>query len=125
MNSTAMRYGAYLVSTWGVLLHVYLTMYHAAGPVSYHIVPAMNVIPYLLCMILARSSTRPIMFLCASLLVLVTDVYLFWGYMASARTYRFQLVEWFQIMFKTAVVVPLGCLMGYAIAKLLRHEDAK
>jgi hypothetical protein len=126
MKVTAMRNTAYVVSALGVALHVYLTCIQpATGSLYYLIVPLMNVIPYLACVIIAWTITRPIMPLCASLIILLLDLYLFQGYLSFERTYRFAVLEVYQILFKTIVILPCGCLIGFMIDKLFIHSAIK
>jgi hypothetical protein len=116
-----MKYAAYLVSTLGIILHLYLTFFHTtAGSINYLIVPAMNLIPYLACMIVLLSSARPILPLCAATILLLFDLYLFSGYIFSTKTYRYLVIESYFIIFKTAVIVPIGCLIGYVIDKVMK-----
>src|SRR5512136_695292 len=110
MNSKYITYAAYLVAIVGVLLHLYLTIYHTmSGSIYFVIVPAMNVIPYLVCIYLARSLKKPVMPLLAAIMVLAMDLYLFQEYFFSTTTYRYLFVETMQILMKTVLIVPAGC----------------
>ncbi len=126
MKSDSVRNAACLVAIAGILLHLYLIFVHAASTsVSYYIAPSMNLIPYLLCVVLARTSEKPVMAFCAALLVLVLDLYLFHEYLFAARMYRFVLIEVYQTLFKIVVVLPVGCLAGFLIDKVIGHTPAK
>ncbi|HTG80834.1 MAG TPA: hypothetical protein VL949_02760 [Geobacteraceae bacterium] len=127
MKSKSVRNAAYLVAIIGVLLHAYLIYFHTErhGSVYGVIVPAMNVVPYLVCIVLARVTTKPVMALCSGLLVLMVDLSIFHDYLFSTRTFRFALIEFYQIMFKTAVVVPLGCFVGSLIDKYCGRSGVK
>jgi len=126
MNSKYIAYAAYLVAVAGILLHLYLTIYHTmSGSIYFIIVPAMNVIPYLVCIYLARSMKKPVMPLCAAILVLAMDLYLFQEYFFSTTTYRYLFIETMQILMKTVVIVPLGCFVGFLIDKALNRDGEK
>ena len=126
MKSKSMTNAAYLAALLGVLLHLYLTVaYPAGGSVYFNIVPVMNIIPYLICIFLARSMKKPIMPLTAGIIVLVLDLFLFNEYLFSTKTYRFLLIEIYQIMLKTAVILPLGCFVGYVIDRFLQRGAEK
>lgn len=126
MENKHLRIAAYLIAICGVLLHAYLTAVHTmSGSIYYYLVPAMNVIPYLICMGITASSTRAIMPLCAALMVLLLDLYLFQDYFFSARTYRFQIIEIFQILLKIVIIVPAGCLVGYLVERLMHGTIGK
>jgi hypothetical protein len=126
MKGKAMRIAAYLASALGVVLHVYLTIVDPlAGSLYDIIVPFMDAIPYLVCIIIARSIAKPIMPLCAGLILFMTDIYLFHDYLAATRIHRFVVVEFYQTVFKTVVMVPAGCFIGFLIDKLMRHYTSK
>src|SRR5512135_2327299 len=114
MNSKSMTYAAYLVALAGILLHIYLTLVHTmGGSAHFYVVPAMNVIPYLACIYLVLIMRKPVMALVAAIILLLLDIYLFREYFFSTRTYRFMFIEMMQILIKTVVIVPLGCLVGF------------
>jgi hypothetical protein len=126
MNSRMITYAAYLAAMAGVLLHVYLTLFHTmSGSLYFHIVPAMNVIPYLVCIYLAWSMKKPVMPLLAAIMVLAMDLYLFQDYFFSTTTYRYLFIEMMQILMKTFIIVPFGCLIGYFIHKQLNENADK
>ena len=126
MNSKSITYVAYLVAIVGVLLHLYLTIYHTmSGSIYFVIVPAMNVIPYLVCIYLARSMKKPVMPLFAAIMVLAMDLYLFQEYFFSTTTYRYLFIETMQILMKTVVIVPLGCFVGFLIDRLINRDGEK
>ncbi len=126
MKSKSMTNAAYLVASLGVLLHLYLTVAHpAGGSIYFNIVPLMNIIPYLICIILARSMKKPLLPLSAGIMVLILDLFLFNEYLFSTRTFRFLTIEIFQITLKTAVVLPLGCFIGYVIDRVMQRNAEK
>jgi len=126
MNSKYITYAAYLVAIAGVLLHIYLTIHHTmSGSIYFVIVPAMNVIPYLVCIYLARSMKKPVMPLLAAIMVLAMDLYLFQEYFFSMTTYRYLFIETMQILMKTVVIVPAGCFAGFLIDKLMNRDAEK
>ncbi len=123
MKGKAIRNAAYLVSALGVVLHVYLTLIHpATGSVYNLIVPSMNVIPYLACILVACTTKKPIMPLCAGLIILLIDIYQFHEWLLRTRTYRFILIEIYQVIIKTAVIVPIGCFIGFMLDKLINRH---
>ncbi len=79
----------------------------------------MNMIPYLICIVLLKAVTKPTIPLCAALLVLVFDLYLFKNYFFSTRTYRYQFLETYMLIIKVIVIVPLGCLIGNFLGKAM------
>jgi hypothetical protein len=97
----------------------------ATGSVYNLIVPGLNAAPYLACLAFAITTTRPAMPLCAALIVLLIDVYLFHGYFLSTRTYRFAMIEVYQVIFKMVVILPIGCFIGFVIDKLGKHDAQK
>jgi hypothetical protein len=126
MNSKSITYVAYLVALVGVLLHLYLTIYHTmSGSIYFVIVPAMNVIPYLVCIYLARTMKKPVMPLLAAIMVLALDLYLFQEYFFSTISYRYLFIETMQILMKTVVIVPLGCFVGFLIDKVINRDGEK
>ena len=126
MNSKSMTFAAILVASCGVLLHLYLTFFHSmAGDIYYHIVPLMNMTPYLICIVLTKVTKRPIMPLCAGLLVLLIDFYIFYEYLIGVKTYRHLLIESYQVFLKTAAVLPIGCFIGFLIDKRSGDSAAK
>ncbi len=126
MKSKSLTNAAYLAALLGVLLHLYLTIAHpAGGPIYFNIVPLMNIIPYLICIILARSMKRPIMPLSAAIMVLLLDLFLFNEYLFATKTYRFLLVETYQMTLKTVVILPLGCFIGYVIDRVMQRNAEK
>jgi hypothetical protein len=126
MNSKYIAYAAYLAAIVGVLLHLYLTIYHTmSGSIYFVIVPAMNVIPYLVCIYLARSMKKPVMPLLAAIMVLAMDLYLFQEYFFSTTTYRYLFIETMQILMKTVVILPAGCFVGFLIDKLINRDGEK
>ena len=126
MNSKYMAYAVYLVAIVGVALHIYLTIYHTmSGSIYFIIVPAMNVIPYLICVFLARTAKKPIKPLLATILVLVTDLYMFQDYFFSTTTYRYLFIETMQILMKIVVILPIGYFAGFLIDKIINKEGQK
>jgi hypothetical protein len=126
MNSKYITYATCLVAIAGILLHIYLTIYHTmSGSIYFVIVPAMNVIPYLVCIYLARSMKKPVMPLLAAILVLAMDLYLFQEYFFSTTTYRYLFIETMQILMKTIVIVPAGCFAGFLIDKVIKRDGEK
>ncbi len=120
MKSKSMATAALIVSLAGIVLHIYLTCFHApSGSFSFLIVPLANMIPYLICIVLLKAVTKPTIPLCAALLLLVFDLYLFKNYFFSAKTYRYQFLETYMLIIKVIVVVPLGCLIGNFLGKAM------
>ncbi|WP_041245454.1 hypothetical protein [Geotalea uraniireducens] len=123
MKSKSMTTAALIVSIVGITLHIYLTCFHTpSGSFYFLIVPLMNMIPYLICIVLIKTVPKPTIPLCAGLLLLIFDLYLFESYLFSTKTYRYQFVEVYQIMFKAAVIVPIGCLIGNLLDKVIRRQ---
>ena len=126
MNSKFMTYAVYLVAIIGVALHIYLTIYHTmSGSIYFIIVPALNVIPYLIGIFLARTAKKPIEPLLATILVLVTDFYIFQDYFFSTTTYRYLFIETMQILMKIVVIMPIGYFAGFLIDKIINKEGQK
>jgi hypothetical protein len=124
MKSKVMTIAACIASIGGVLLHIYLTSYHTpSGSSSFLVVPLMNTIPYLICLVLIKMVNKPAMPLCAALLLLAFDLYLFKNYFFPTKTYRYQFIEMYQIMFKTAVIVPIGCFIGNVLGKVMMGKE--
>ena len=120
MNGRFMTIAAYLAAMAGILLHVYLTIFHTMGGSPYfYIVPSMHAIPYLVCIYLLRSKKKPVMPLFAAILLFVTDLYMFQDYLSSDQKYRYMFIEMMQIMIKTLVILPIGWFMGKMFCKLM------
>lgn len=120
MNSKSMTIAALTVSIVGIALHIYLTCFHTpSGSFSSLIVPLMNMIPYLICIVLIKTVTKPTIPLCSALLLLMVDLYLFKDYFFSTKTYRYQIFETYLLIIKVAVIVPIGCLIGNVLGKAM------
>lgn len=126
MKSKGTRISALVVSALGILLHVYLTAFHTMSGALYHyIIPLTNFIPYLLCLVLVKLAARPIIPLCAAIILLLIDLYLFRGYLLTSGTYRFDIIELAFIVLKLVVALPVGCLIGFLIAKFFGRSAAE
>jgi hypothetical protein len=68
---------------------------------------------------------KPLMPLLAAIMVLAMDLYLFQDYFFSTTTYRYLFIEMMQILMKTVVIVPFGCLIGYFIHKQMNRDGEK
>jgi hypothetical protein len=125
MKLATMTATAYLISSAGILVHLYLTMALAGHePSLLLIIPAMNSLPYILCIMLTRITGRPLNLICAGLLLLASDAYFFKGLLLGTDPMRKQMVECYQIIFKLAVVVPFGYLVGISMSKVFcRNAD--
>lgn len=82
---------------------------------------AFNIVPYLVCLILVRMQ-RPAMALCASVLLLIVDVWLYKDLVAfqgfSLHNFFYSaVVTMYAPLWKIALVVPAGCLLGLLIGK--------
>ncbi len=126
MNGKLMTYAAYLVAFAGVMLHIYLTLFHTmSGSITFKIVPALHVVPYLICVSLVRLKKKPIMPLCAAILVLLTDLCMFQDYLFSDQTFRYMFIETMQIVMKTVIILPIGYFIGNMVDKLMNRGAEK
>ncbi|HLO26550.1 MAG TPA: hypothetical protein VK187_10575 [Geobacteraceae bacterium] len=124
MKSKSMTTAAFIVSLVGIMLHIYLTFFHTpSGSLYLLVIPLMNIIPYLICVVLIKTVSKPAIPLCAALLLLVFDLYLFKNYFFTTRTYRYQFIEMYHILFKTAVILPIGCLIGNLLGKVMLRRE--
>lgn len=86
MNNESIKKVTYLVLSLGVILNVYLAVSHAMeSTFNFIIIPALNVLPYLICLIISMKARRSIMALCAGLSILVTDILLFNNFIINQR----------------------------------------
>ncbi len=86
-------------------------------------VVAFNIVPYAICLILAKSM-RPLMALCAAVLLLIVDVWLYNDIIAvpgfSLRTFVYSaVITMYAPLWKMALVLPAGWLVGLMIDKRL------
>jgi hypothetical protein len=126
MNGKLMTYAAYLAAFAGVMLHIYLTLFHTmSGSIAFKIVPALHVVPYLICVSLVRLKKKPIMPLCAAILVLLTDLCMFQDYLISDQTFRYMFIETMQIVMKTVIILPIGYFIGNMVDKFMNRGAEK
>lgn len=88
-------------------------------------VVAFNMLPYAFCLMLLRTAKRPITALCSAILLLIVDLWLFKDIIAfegfSVRKFAYSsIVTMYAPLWKMALVVPAGFLVGLAIHKRLR-----
>jgi len=85
---------------------------------------AFNIVPYVICLILLKTTHRPAMALCASTLLLIVDVWLYKDVIdydsLTVQEFVYEtIVARYSPLLKIVFVVPVGCLVGFVIDKRL------
>jgi hypothetical protein len=89
---------------------------------------AFNIAPYVICLILVRTVQRPLTALCASVLLLIVDMRLFRdiivfkGFSIPRFVYS-AVISMYAPLWKMALVLPAGCLVGLLIDRCLRKSS--
>ncbi len=87
-----------------------------------------NAVPYAICLFLLR--TRPLMALCASVLLLIVDaelykdIIIYKGFSIPNFVYS-AVVSMYAPLWKIALVLPVGCLVGLMIGRILHKNPEK
>ncbi len=116
----------YLVVAVGMLMYVAALIERIDRLHPYmFVVVACNILPYLVCLFLVRTVQRPLAPLCASILLLIADLWLFKDIIVykgfSFDTFVYSLVITMRApLWKMALVLPAGCIVGLLIDKRLR-----
>ncbi len=125
MKPVYVRKATYLVAAVGILMYVaaLVERFDRLHPYTFWVV-VFNILPYLVCLFLVRIVQRPITALCASILLLVVDVWLYKGIIAfhgfSLDTFVYSaVITMYAPLWKMALVIPVGCLVGLMIHKIV------
>ncbi len=125
MKPVYVRKATYLVAAVGILMYVaaLVERFDRLHPYTFWVV-VFNILPYLVCLFLVRIVQRPITALCASILLLVVDVWLYKGIIAfhgfSLDTFVYPaVITMYAPLWKMALVIPVGCLVGLMIHKIV------
>ncbi len=126
MKQVTVRKMTYLVVAVGTIMYVaaLIERIDRLHPYTFWVV-AFNVLPYIVCLFLVRTVQRPLAPLCASVLLLVTDTWLFKNIIAfkgfSLDTFVYSaVITMYAPLWKMALVLPVGCIVGLMIDKRLR-----
>jgi hypothetical protein len=106
----------YLVLSLGAALHVYLAAGHTIG-LTFNVVVTLflSMLPYVMCLVLLSCSNNPLMALCAGLLLLAADLFLFRNFIFDSTGAGYNLISIYTPVWKLALLVPLGCFIGRMI----------
>jgi hypothetical protein len=115
----------YLVLSLGAALHVYLAAGHTIG-LTFNVVVTLflSMLPYVMCLVLLSCSNNPLMALCAGLLLLAVDLFLFRNFIFDSSGAGYNLISIYTPVWKLALLVPLGCFIGRMI-KYVTAPDNK
>jgi hypothetical protein len=121
----------YLVAAAGIAMYLVLLAERIDRLTVYLICAvAFNIVPYVICLIFARTVQRPLTTLCASVLLLIVDVWLFKdlivfiGFSIPRFVYS-TVVSMYAPLWKMALVLPAGCLVGLLIDMCLHKGSQK
>ncbi len=125
MKQVTVRKMTYFVAAVGILIYLaaLVERIDRLHPYVFWVV-LFNIVPYLVCLFLVRIVQRPITALCASILLLIADVWLYRGIIAfhgfSIDTFVYSAITtMYAPLWKMAIVIPVGCLVGLMIHKIL------
>ncbi len=126
MKQVTVRKTTYLVAAVGTIMYVaaLIERIDRLHPYMFWVV-GFNILPYLVCLFLVRTVQRPLAPLCASILLLTVDLWLFKDIIAfkgfSLDTFVYSaVITMYAPLWKMALVVPAGCIVGLMIDKRLR-----
>ena len=121
MKNESVDKATYVVLSLGVLLHVYLAVSHSMeSTFNFIIIPAMNILPYLICLIILMMAKKSIMALCAGLSILVTDIFLFNNFIFNQMAVGYAIIGIFTPLWKVGLSLPIGCFIGLMIDKYVK-----
>ncbi len=125
MKPVTVRKLTYLVAAVGTIMYVaaLIERIDRLHPYTFWVV-AFNIVPYLVCVFLVKAAQRPLAALCASVLLLIVDTWLFKDIIAfkgfSLDTFVYSaVVTMYAPLWKMAFVLPAGCIVGLMIDKRL------
>ena len=121
MKLISVRNMTYLVVAAGIVMFI-AALAERVDRLSFYLVctVAFNIVPYIICLILVKTTNRPVMALCASMLLLIVDVWLYKdiidyeGLTIHEFVYA-TIVTRYSPLLKIVFVVPVGCLIGFVI----------
>jgi hypothetical protein len=114
----------YSVSSLGVIVHLYMVVKRAtASDLNMLITPVLNILPYLICLIILRYSSKSFMALCSSSLFLIADIYLYSDFLFSNKVFGFNLIGIFTPFWKIGICLPIGCCIGLMIDKYVKPRS--
>lgn len=116
----------YLVAAAGILMHV-AALVERIDRLNFYVVCVVvfNILPYAICLFFVRTVQRPLAPLCASVLLLIVDVWLFKdiiayeGFTVPGFVYS-AVITMYAPLWKMALVLPAGCIVGLMIDKRLQ-----
>ena len=116
------RPAALLVCACGVALHAYTALVKASGgPSAFSLgLLAYSALPYLACAVLALRFGKPLPALCGAAAALAADGWMFHGVFIAPRGSTSALGLLVMPALNLLIVVPLGSLLGLAVAKATR-----
>ncbi len=126
MKPVTVRKVTYLVAAAGIFLYVaaLIERIDRLNPYMFLVV-AGNILPYLVCLFLVRTVQRPLAPLCATVLLLIADIWLYRGIIAyegfTVPGFIYSaVITMYAPLWKMALVLPAGCVVGLMIDKKLR-----
>ncbi len=126
MKQVTVRKLTYLVAAVGTIMYVaaLIERIDRLHPYTFWVM-VFNILPYLVCLFLVRTAQRPLAALCASVLLLIVDTWLFKDIIAfkgfSLDTFVYStVITMYAPLWKMALVVPAGCIVGLMIDKRLQ-----
>ncbi len=123
MKPVSARKMTYLVTAVGIFMYVaaLVERIDRLHPYVFWVL-GFNILPYLVCLFLVRNVQRPLAPLCASVLLLIVDMWLYKGIIAfhgfSIDKFVYSaVISMYAPLWKMVIVIPVGCLVGLAIDK--------
>ena len=116
----------YLVLSLGAALHVYLAASHTIE-LTFNVMVTLflSMLPYVMCLVLLTCSNNPLMALCAGLLLLTADLFLFRNFLFDNRGVGYNLIGISTPIWKLVLLVPLGCFIGRMIDNYVTSRGNK
>ncbi len=125
MKQVTARKVTYLVAAVGIFMYAaaLIERIDRLHPYTFWVV-VFNILPYLVCLVLVRTVQRPLAPLCASILLLIADTWLFKDIIAfkgfSVDTFVYSaVITMYAPLWKMALVLPAGCIVGLVIDRRL------
>ena len=124
MKNASIDKATYVVIILGTLLHVYLAVCRSMETsFNVFIIPALNILPYVICLVILKMGKKSITALCAALAVLVTDIFLFNNFIFNPGAMGYNLLGIFTPVWKVALALPIGWIVGLMIDKYVKPRQ--
>lgn len=113
----------FLLIVLGTAFHIYVgIVVSTGGPVRAIIVPTLNIVPYLACLLLFKLARKTALFFGVVSLLLM-DVYLFSGFLMGKSTFGFAMIGIFTLFMKLGISLLVGFIAGQLIEKHIINQN--